>query len=90
MKILLMIALMILPGCTTNLAWRGVVINYNQKATTEGKIENQPKAGDISIAADKQLDADAAVSTDSGSATNTPTGGIENKAGDKEDTEAAK
>ena len=90
MKYLLMIALMILPGCTTNLAWRGVVINYNQKATTEGKIENQPKAGDISIAADKQLDADAAVSTDSGSATNTPTGGIENKAGDKEDTEAAK
>ena len=91
MKYLLMIATMlILPGCTTNLAWRGVVINYNQEATTEGKIENQPKAGDISIAADKQFDADAAVSTDSGSATNTPTGGIENKAGDKEDTEAAK
>jgi hypothetical protein len=90
MKYLPLIALMILPGCTTNLAWRGVVIQYHQKATTEGKIENQPKAGDNSIAADKQFDADAAVSTDSGSATNTPTGGIENKAGDKEDTEAAK
>ena len=57
MKILLMIALMILPGCTTNLAWRGVVINYNQEATTEGKIENQPKAGDNSIAAEKTTDA---------------------------------
>ena len=61
MKYLLMIALMILPGCTTNLAWRGVVINYNQKATTEGKIENQPKAGDNSIAAEKTTDMKADV-----------------------------
>ena len=90
MKYLLLIALMILPGCTTNLAWRGVVINTSQKATTEGTITNTPTSGDNIVAADKQFDADAAVSTDSGSATNTPTGGIENKAGDKEDTEAAK
>ena len=57
MKYLPLIALMILPGCTTNLAWRGVVINTSQKATTEGKIENQPKAGDNSIAAEKTTDA---------------------------------
>jgi len=61
MKYLLIIALMILPGCTTNLAWRGVVINYNQEATTEGKIENQPKAGDNSIAAEKTTDLKADV-----------------------------
>jgi len=59
--VLLMIALMILPGCVTNLAWRGVVINYNQEATTEGKIANQPKAGDNSIAAEKTTDLKADV-----------------------------
>ena len=57
MKILLMIALMILPGCTTNLAWRGVVNNYNQKSTTEGEISNWPDTGDTSIAAEKTTDA---------------------------------
>jgi hypothetical protein len=62
MKYLLLIAMMlILPGCTTNLAWRGVVINYNQEATTEGKIANQPKAGDNSIAAEKTTDLKADV-----------------------------
>ena len=62
MKILLMIATMlILPGCTTNLAWRGVVINTSQQATTEGKIANQPKAGDNSIAAEKTTDLKADV-----------------------------
>ena len=61
MKYLPLIALMILPGCTTNLAWRGVVINTIQKATTEGKIENQPKAGDNSIAAEKTTDMKADV-----------------------------
>ena len=62
MKYLLMIATMlILPGCTTNLAWRGVVIQYHQKATTEGKIENQPKAGDNSVAAEKTTDMKADV-----------------------------
>jgi len=57
MKILLMIALMILPGCVTNLAWRGVVNNYNQKSTTEGEISNWPDTGDTSIAAEKTTDA---------------------------------
>ena len=57
MKYLLLISMMILPGCTTNLAWRGVVINTSQQATTEGKIANQPKAGDNSIAAEKTTDA---------------------------------
>ena len=61
MKYLLLISMMILPGCTTNLAWRGVVINYNQEATTEGKIANQPKAGDNSIAAEKTTDMKADV-----------------------------
>ncbi|HHV04086.1 MAG TPA: hypothetical protein GXX64_09335 [Bacteroidales bacterium] len=62
MKYLLMIAMMlILPGCTTNLAWRGVVINTSQQATTEGKIANQPKAGDNSIAAEKTTDLKADV-----------------------------
>ena len=57
MKYLLLISMMLLPGCTTNLAWRGVVINTSQQATTEGKIANQPKAGDNSIAAEKTTDA---------------------------------
>ena len=62
MKYLLLIAMMlILPGCTTNLAWRGVVINTSQQATTEGKIANQPKAGDNSIAAEKTTDLKADV-----------------------------
>ena len=62
MKYLLMIAMiLILPGCTTNLAWRGVVINTSQQATTEGKIANQPKAGDNSIAAEKTTDMKADV-----------------------------
>ena len=57
MKYLLMIALMALPGCVTNLAWRGVVNNYNQEATTEGEISNWPDTGDTSIAAEKTTDA---------------------------------
>jgi len=61
MKYLMMIAMMILPGCTTNLAWRGVVINYNQKATTEGQISNWPDSGDNSIAAEKTTDLKADV-----------------------------
>lgn len=61
MKYLILIALMILPGCTTNLAWRGVVINYNQEATTEGQISNWPDSGDNSIAAEKTTDLKADV-----------------------------
>ena len=61
MKYLLLISMMLLPGCTTNLAWRGVVINTSQQADTEGKIVNQPKAGDNSIAAEKTTDLKADV-----------------------------
>ena len=50
-----------LSGCTTNLAWRGVVINYNQEATTEGQISNWPDSGDNSIAAEKTTDMKADV-----------------------------
>jgi len=57
MKYLLMIALMALPGCVTNLAWRGVVVNYDQKADTEGTITNTPTSGANSIAAEKTTDA---------------------------------
>jgi hypothetical protein len=61
MKILLLLVLIFLPGCVTNLAWRGVVVQYHQEATTEGKIANQPKAGDNSIAAEKTTDLKADV-----------------------------
>ena len=57
MKYLLMIALMALPGCVTNLAWRGVVVNYDQKADTEGTITNTPTSGANSVAAEKTTDA---------------------------------
>ena len=57
MKYLMMIAMMILPGCVTNLAWRGVVVNYDQKADTEGTITNTPTSGANSIAAEKTTDA---------------------------------
>ena len=62
MKILLiMILALVFPGCVTNLAWRGVVINYNQEATTEGQISNWPDSGDNSIAAEKTTDLKADV-----------------------------
>jgi len=57
MKILLMIALMILPGCVTNLAWRGVVINTTQDVDSNGMIHNQPTSGSSSVAAEKTADA---------------------------------
>ena len=57
MKYLMMITMMILPGCVTNLAWRGVVVNYDQKADTEGTITNTPTSGANSIAAEKTTDA---------------------------------
>ncbi len=61
MKILLMIALMILPGCTTNLAWRGVVINTTQDVQTGGMVHNQPASGNASVAAEKTTDLKADV-----------------------------
>jgi hypothetical protein len=58
MKYLLLIAMiLILPGCTTNLAWRGVVINTSQQADTEGTITNTPTSGANSVAAEKTTDA---------------------------------
>lgn len=61
MKYLLIAVLAILPGCVTNLAWRGVVNNYHQKATTQGTVSNWPDVGDASIAAEKTTDLKADV-----------------------------
>jgi len=80
-NLLVMLIAIMFVGCTTNLAWRGVVINTSQEATTDGKIKNQPKAGDNSVAAEKQTDFDVPFSTGSGSVNNAPTGGQENKTG---------
>lgn len=63
MRHLFLILLLILPvGCyNTNIAWRGVIDTTTQKASTEGRIDNRPKAGDISINAEKQTDLKADV-----------------------------
>jgi hypothetical protein len=61
MKYLLLIALMILPGCTFNVAWRGTLTHVEQKATTGARTENEPWAGDTSIAAEKTTDLKADV-----------------------------
>ena len=61
MKILLLLVLIFLPGCVTNLAWRGVVVNYDQKADTEGTITNTPTSGANSVAAEKTTDMKADV-----------------------------
>ena len=54
--IIAIIAIALLPGCVCNVAWRGVVNNTQQEATTEGKIKNEPWHGDTSIAAEKKTD----------------------------------
>ena len=52
MKILLIMILpVVFPGCAFNVAWRGTLTYVEQKATTEGKVNSQPVAGDNSIAA---------------------------------------
>ena len=57
MKILLiMILAVVFPGCAFNVAWRGTLTYVEQKATTEGKVNSQPVAGDTSIAAEKTTD----------------------------------
>ncbi len=58
MKYLLMILLVALffPGCTATIAWRGVVYNYQQEATTGGHVSNQPWSEDASVAAEKTTD----------------------------------
>lgn len=55
--IICIIAATLLPGCVCNVAWRGVVNNTQQKATTEGTIENTPWYGDTTISAEKATDA---------------------------------
>lgn len=57
MKYLLLISMMLLPGCVTNLAWRGVVINTTQDVQTGGMVHNQPASGNASVAAEKTTDA---------------------------------
>lgn len=50
----------LLTGCINspvNLAWRGVVHDYQQEATTEGRITNTPTLGDTSVNAEKTTDA---------------------------------
>jgi hypothetical protein len=54
---MLILALMILPGCAFNVAWRGTLTYVEQKATTDGKVESKPVARDTSIAAEKTTDA---------------------------------
>ncbi len=54
----------LMQGCvcsSVNLAWRGTVDNYDQKATTEGRIDNRPRKNDTSVNAEKQTDVDANV-----------------------------
>ena len=57
--IVCMIAVAIPPGCVCNVAWRGVVNNTQQEATTEGRITNEPWHGNTSIAAEKTTDVQA-------------------------------
>lgn len=54
----------LLTGCVNspvNLAWRGVVHDYQQEATTEGRIDNTPTLGDTSVNAEKTTDVQADV-----------------------------
>ena len=55
--IILFLSIALLPGCVCNIAFRGVVNNTQQEATTEGKIKNEPWHGNTSIAAEKTTDA---------------------------------
>ena len=50
----------LLTGCINspvNLAWRGVVDDYKQEATTEGRINNTTTRGATSVNAEKTTDA---------------------------------
>lgn len=59
--IICMIAIALLPGCVCNIAWRGVVNNTQQEATTEGTITNEPWHGATTISAEKTTDLEADV-----------------------------
>lgn len=41
----------------TTIAWRGVVHDYQQEATTDGRIANTPMLRDTSVNAEKTTDA---------------------------------
>lgn len=61
-KLLYLLSICILCGCyNTNIAWRGVIDTTRQTATTEGKINNKPESGNISISAEKQTEIQADV-----------------------------
>jgi outer membrane murein-binding lipoprotein Lpp len=54
----------LLTGCVNspvNLAWRGVVHDYQQEATTEGSIANTPTLRDTAVNAEKTTDVTADV-----------------------------
>ena len=61
--IICMIAIALLPGCVCNIAFRGVVNNTQQEATTEGKIRNEPWHGNTAISAEKTTDLKATAPT---------------------------
>ena len=57
--IICMIAIVLLPGCVCNVAWRGTLSYTEQKATTDGTTTSAPKQRDTSIAAEKTTDVKA-------------------------------
>ena len=61
--IILFLSIALLPGCVCNIAWRGVVNNTQQEATTEGTITNEPWHGATTISAEKTTDLKATAPT---------------------------
>lgn len=57
--IIAMIAIVLLPGCVCNVAWRGTLSYTEQTATTEGATTSTPTQRDTSIAAEKTTDVQA-------------------------------
>lgn len=59
MRMIMILALVwMMAGCNgVNIAFRGVVINTTQDVETGGRINNQPKSGSSSVAAEKTTDA---------------------------------
>lgn len=57
--IIAMIAIVLLPGCVCNVAWRGTLSYTDQKATTDGATTSTPTQRDTSIAAEKTTDVKA-------------------------------
>jgi hypothetical protein len=57
--IIAIIAVVLLPGCVCNVAWRGTLSYTEQKATTDGATTSTPTQRDTSIAAEKTTDVQA-------------------------------